>query len=343
MKKIVATLLILIAVAVVVVSLVTGILFMRTSGDYTVAKTLAQDKTIPHIEIKGYPFHSETYGDRKNPTIVAIHGGPGNDYRYILPLKALSDEYFVVFYDQRGAGLSPRVPEDQLTMESYLEDLDDVIGYYAGEEPVIIIGHSWGAMLTTAYLAKHPNRVSKAVLAEPGVLTNESAEVYLKEIFRFPGLPFLLHFYKSWIKSFHVSGPDEYAARDFFYTEALMNYEGPGGPMARYYCNEKAPRHALKDWRFGAVASGAVRKMAKDEEGNIRMNLAEGVHRYKNKVLLIASECNQLIGVEYQKKYHLKLFADAELKVIRNSGHAMFGERPEESLRVIRAYLKSSD
>lgn len=45
MKIIAATLLILIAVAVVVVSLVTGILFMRTSGDYTVAKTLEQDKT----------------------------------------------------------------------------------------------------------------------------------------------------------------------------------------------------------------------------------------------------------------------------------------------------------
>ena len=64
MKKIAATLLILIAVAVVVVSLVTGILFMRTSGDYTVAKTLAQDKTITHIEIKGDPFHSENYGTR---------------------------------------------------------------------------------------------------------------------------------------------------------------------------------------------------------------------------------------------------------------------------------------
>lgn len=76
-----------------------------------------------------------------------------------------------------------------------------------------------------------------------------------------------------------------------------------------------------------------------DEEGNLQMNLAAGVDKYKKKVLFIASECNSFIGAKWQKKYHLKLFQKAGLKVIKNSGHAMFGEQPEESLRVIRQYL----
>jgi pimeloyl-ACP methyl ester carboxylesterase len=44
----------------------------------------------------------------------------GADYRYLLPLKALADDYRVVFYDQRGTGLSPRVPADSITLDSFV-------------------------------------------------------------------------------------------------------------------------------------------------------------------------------------------------------------------------------
>ena len=79
--------------------------YILTIGDYAVA----QDPSIPHITINGVTFHAETFGDPANPVVIAIHGGPGVDYRSMLSLQALSDQYFVVFYDQRGTGLSPRV------------------------------------------------------------------------------------------------------------------------------------------------------------------------------------------------------------------------------------------
>ena len=59
-----------------------------------------------------------------------LYGGPGNDYRYLLSLKALADDYFVVFYDQRGTGLSPRVDVKEHTIENMINDLNNIIDYH---------------------------------------------------------------------------------------------------------------------------------------------------------------------------------------------------------------------
>ena len=77
------------------------IFYFLTIGKYEVAKTVVQDPSIPHIKIGNTIFHAETFGNDTNEIVIALHGGPGNDYRYILPLKELADEFFVVFYDQR--------------------------------------------------------------------------------------------------------------------------------------------------------------------------------------------------------------------------------------------------
>jgi len=136
-------------------------MYFITSGDYSVPKTVSDDKTIPHIEIDNVVFHSETFGNDTNETVIIIHGGPGNDYKYLLPLKELSKKYFVVFYDQRGTGLSPRVDEKEQSLENSLKDLDNIIDYYSPDHKVNLIGHSWGAMLASGYIARNPERVRK--------------------------------------------------------------------------------------------------------------------------------------------------------------------------------------
>ena len=156
--------------------------YFLTMGKYEVAKTVEQNPSIPHIKIGNTIFHAEAFGNDTNEVVIALHGGPGNDYRYILSLKELADEFFVVFYDQRGTGLSPRVPADELTLDNMLSDLNNIIDYYAKDRKVNLIGHSWGAMLASGYIAKHPVRVSKAVLAEPGILTQDEAKEFMEKV-----------------------------------------------------------------------------------------------------------------------------------------------------------------
>lgn len=121
-------------------------LYVATFGQYSVAATVMDDAALPQIEINGVRLHAETYGDPSNPVIIVLHGGPGGDYRSLLGAKALADTNFVVFYDQRGAGLSQRVPAEALTIPTYMAELDGVIDRYSPDRPVTLLGHSWGTL-----------------------------------------------------------------------------------------------------------------------------------------------------------------------------------------------------
>ncbi len=314
------------------------IFYILTTGKYEVAKTVEQDPSVPHIKTGNTVFHAETFGSDTNELVIAIHGGPGNDYRYILSLKELSDEFFVVFYDQRGTGLSPRVPAAELTLDNMLADLNDIIDYYSKGRKVNLIGHSWGAMLASGYIAKHPDKVSKAVLAEPGILTSDEAKEFMEKVKMKFSFALLKHIGKCWFRSLHVKGPDKQASKDYFLASFMLEGNIKGNPFADYYCNKDLSTASLDYWRYGALANTAIMRNGMDKNGNLQLDLVSGVENFKNKVLFIASECNTLVG-ERQQKRHAEYYPDAELVVIKNAGHTMFGEQPDECIRLIRQYL----
>ena len=146
MKKVLKTLGIALAALIALLILAVAVLYLTAAGDYTVPPTVADDPTLPHVTLDGVTFHDEEFGDPADQTVIVLHGGPGADYRYLLPLQDLADDYHVVFYDQRGAGLSPRVDPAELTAQSSIDDLDLIVDHYGGGQPVYLIGHSWGAM-----------------------------------------------------------------------------------------------------------------------------------------------------------------------------------------------------
>jgi proline iminopeptidase len=306
--------------------------YLLTSGVYTVPRTVAEDPSLPSVMISNRMIHAETFGNPANPVIIVVHGGPGWDYRGLLPLKDLSNEYSVVFYDQKGTGLSPRADPGEITLESSLEDLDSIIAHFGKGRKVDLIGHSWGAMLVTAYLGRHPERVSHAVLAEPGFLTTEMmSQAQVKFGPRWEA-GFLLRAAKAWFQSLHVKGPDKDAASDYFIGQ-VAPYANP-----EYYCNDIVPDAGAMHWRAGARAGQAVLRSAMDAKGDIHIDLIKGLERFTSPVLFLATECNQLIGKGHQEK-QAKFFPHAKIEIIKGSGHSMFGEKPAESIGVVRKYL----
>ena len=53
-----------------------------------------------------------------------------------------------------------------------LDDLGAVIAHFktSSSQKVMLLGHSWGAMLATAYINQNPSVINGAILAEPGGL-----------------------------------------------------------------------------------------------------------------------------------------------------------------------------
>ena len=308
------------------------LMFILTTGKYPVPKTVSDDPTIPHVTINGVTFHTETFGDPTNPVVIVVHGGPGWDYKSLLSLKNLSDEFYIVFYDQRGTGLSPRVEKEALTLESYLDDLNAIINLYAKDKKVNLIGHSWGAMLVSAYIGKHPERVRHVVLAEPGFLTTEMANEAGISFGPKLDLGFLFFATKVWFQSLHINSPDKHASSDYFL--------GQVAPQANpeYYCNGVVPNVGVEHWRASSVSMQNVMQLIMNSEGIIDVDLIQGVGKFTDVILFIATECNMKIGIEHQKK-QMEYFPNTELAVIKQSGHMMFGEKPAESVRIVREYL----
>ena len=59
-----------------------------------------------------------------------------------------------------------------------VEDLHNIVKHYGTGEQVNIIGHSWGGMLASAYIARYPETIDKLVFVEPGPLTPEKVKLF---------------------------------------------------------------------------------------------------------------------------------------------------------------------
>ena len=321
-------------------------LYFLNAGDYIVLETTNMNENLPSIEFEGYKFHSEVFGLSNDQTIIVLHGGPGSDYRSILPLQILSDEYKVVFYDQRGTGLSPRVGEGEITMEKYLDDLDKFVEHYGKNGKAILVGHSWGAMLASAYTSMYPDKVEKLVLAEPGFLTPEMAGIYMKKTNQMRPrkitLEFISHIISTYFESLHIYGPDSEARKDYFMARLSLGKDLEGHPLAGYFKEGKLSNGYLEYWRAGALVPSIFFRDAMDEEGNFTISFIDGIENYKNKVLFLTGEYNTIIGEEHQRQ-QMKYFPDSELVVISDAGHTMIGEKPEATATVIRTYLEATE
>jgi proline iminopeptidase len=313
-----------------------GALYVGTMGDYPVPATVADDPALPRIEVGGVTLHAESFGDPANPAIIVLHGGPGADYRSLLPLQALSDAYHVTFYDQRGAGLSERVPAEALTLQTHLDELVGVLDHVSPDAPAILIGHSWGAMLASAFLGAHPDRVSAAVLIEPGFLSAEAAAVWgsrSQEIIRQPAM--LWRGLRTGFESAHVDGPDEAAAQDYLIGR-MMGYFA-SDPLTGYAC--PGDSYDSPSWRAGGVAGQAVSSRAGPAGFDA---LGGNALRFSGPVLLIAGACSSWIGEDHQRG-HLPLYSDAQLVVIPDAGHDSVDDAPGATITEIRDFLSAGN
>jgi proline iminopeptidase len=311
-----------------------------TRGDHRPPRTVVDDPSLPSATLNGVRLHVQTFGDPAAPTVVVVHGGPGNDFRYLLPLAALGDRFHVVFYDQRGSGLSERVPDERLTLEAFYGDLDAVIDRYGAGRPVRIVGHSWGAMLASGYVGLHPEKVTQLVLAEPGMLTSETAKRLMAEtngMMPKPSLEVAWLGARAFFRSLHVDGPDADARRDRFMLE-LMTTPFDGHPTAGYYCGRDLRTARLASWRFGARVAPALFAQAKGPDGAWSVDFVRGVDRFRGKVLFLVGGCDSVLGEAMQRR-HRTFFHETELVSIPGAGHTMFGEKPEESLAAVRRYF----
>ncbi len=298
-------------------------------------RTTEFDPGLSSTRIDGYSFHTRLFGEETKPLLVVIHGGPGVDFRYLLPLRKLSDSYRVLFYDQRGTGLSPRTGEEKehYTIETQVKDLDALIRHYSGGKPVTLIGHSWGGMIAAFYLAKHPQGIRQAILIEPGILTKESANAFIRTQKEHNSLWKQIRYVPLFVKALFVKNLDGHERTDYVMTNIMGS--GRGAP---YHCEgEGLPPRSFE--RAGYYSFKRILMPLFDDPSSFPEELVEGLDRYRGSVTLLSSQCS-FIGYDFQERYHKRLFAPGtEHRQMEKAGHNFITRQPERSLVLIREIL----
>jgi proline iminopeptidase len=294
------------------------------------------DATLEFIELNGYKFHVRTFGDPKMPPLIVVHGGPGGDSKYLYPLQELSQTHYMVFYDQRGTGLSPRVEKTSLTLESSLDDLHLIVSHYRGSGTVKLIGHSWGAMLVLGFLGRHPDSVSHAVVVEPGMLDAASAKEFVRRLKASQSITDALALLKYILLTPLVTSTDGHERFDYVMTR-LMNRAKPGGP---YQCEGQAmPADAFG--RAGYAAFSNMLKPVLDRPETFSLDLTHNLSAYKGALLMLSSECS-FIGYPYQQTFHMPhLPTHTVHRQAKSMGHNMLTLNPDWSVSVIADFFSS--
>ena len=304
------------------------------AGCVGVPPSVENDPSVEHVELGSYKFHVRTFGYEHLPPVIVVHGGPGGDSGYLHSMQGLSQTHHVIFYDQRGTGLSPRVNKHTLTLESSLADLHSIVNHYGGTGQVSLIGHSWGAMLVVGYLGQHPDRVSHAVVVEPGILNPVSAVAFVARFKASQSIWNALPLLKYVLLAPFVSSVDGHERFDYVMTR-MMNRVRPGGP---YQCEgESMPANAFR--RAGYAAFVNMLKPVLDHPETFSRDLTMGTAAYQGKLLMLSSECS-FIGYKYQQAFHIPSMPTQTLHVQALAmGHNMLTLNPVWSLAVIAEFL----
>ncbi len=295
-----------------------------------VPPTVDQDPLLSQMEITvaGYTrsIHIQTFGDLSNPVLFILHGS-ASDFRPYLPLQILADKYLVVMWDQRGSGLSERITKEEITWDAVVNEIDQIKLHFSPEKPVTIIGHSFGGAYTALYMSRRPHNVYQAVLAEPGPGLNR--DIFDKTSRDLIDINLAEEVLNDMLWHGEFLSAKDHEHMDYKY---LMNLKST---IPKFYCDKKnLPPWPV--WRVGAYLEHIRQKRLLEDKD---YNFAVGLDQFPRKVLILGSECSA-IGYDFQVKYHYPLFKDAEVVLIKNSGHRLFTEQFDDVMQAIHDYLE---
>ncbi|MBS1732257.1 MAG: alpha/beta fold hydrolase [Bacteroidetes bacterium] len=287
-----------------------------------VPKTVDQDPSLPSINVNGAKLHAQAFGPMDSTLIICIHGGPGANFKYLLNCKSLADKgYRVVFYDQRGSGLSERFNKEwylslgeNAIEETFYKELKGIITHYKTHpsQKVVLLTQSWGSILATGYVGKFPNDVQGLILAEPGGLKWADIVEYVGASRSFKLWSEALNDV-TYLDQFITGKENQHNILD--YKMALIStsnaivgdIKSNLGTNGRYY-------NSVRD---GAVISAAMFEIGK----KYKPDFSQGISQFNKKVLFFYSSNNQAYPDSWAEKIS-SVYLNKEVVKVNGVGHS---------------------
>jgi pimeloyl-ACP methyl ester carboxylesterase len=137
------------------------------------------------ISVNGLRLRCREWGALPAAPVVLLHGGSAHAYWWDLFADGIADRYHVYALDLRGHGDSEHCRLPAYRVGDYVRDLAAFIDLMALRS-VMLVGHSLGAMIATAYAASVPERIRSLVVVDSALKITPAGARYMARLQRFP-------------------------------------------------------------------------------------------------------------------------------------------------------------
>lgn len=262
-----------------------------------------------------------TYNSAKLPTIIMIHGFRGTHHGLDLIAKELSENHSIV-PDLPGFGESQ--PLDAIhTLDNYVAWLYSFIKDLNLAEPPVLLGHSFGSIITAAYASRYPATISKLILVNPiGAPALEGPKAVLTRLAIF----YYLLGEKMPVKIAHT----------WLSTKSIVMIMS--NTMAKTKNRElRAFIHDQHLQHFSSFASPKV--VSEAFATSTKHTVRESAHNISMPTLLIAGDLDDITPLHKQQEL-ATLFSHATLKIIKGVGHLTHYETPDQVAKAIKTFIR---
>jgi len=293
---------------------------------------------------QGHSVYVEQSGNPRGIPVVVLHGGPGGGCspamrRYFDPAV-----YRVVMFDQRGCGRSrPHASVTDNTTWHLVADIER-IRVLLGIEAWIVFGGSWGATLSLIYAETHPERVTQLVLRGVFLMTQG-------ELDWFYGGGAGRFWPETWAR--FVAPVPENERGDMIAAYNRRLFSGDLAEETRFARAWSAWENALasihSNGRSGESPGHYARAFARLENHYF---VNAGFLEFDGQILANVGRISHIPGTIVQGRYDMicppsaawklnELWPMAELKMVRNAGHAL--SEPGISSELVRVMDRISE
>ena len=127
--------------------------------------TWLPDERTEFTTVNGLRLLCRQWGSAEAFPIVLLHGLRGYSGTWRPLAAALSGDYRLIAFDQRGRGESDWDSAGNYYTDAYLADLEGVIDHFALRR-FVLIGHSMGGTTSYVYADRHPERLQALIIED---------------------------------------------------------------------------------------------------------------------------------------------------------------------------------
>jgi proline iminopeptidase len=287
---------------------------------------------MPHegyVEVTGGKVWYRIYGEGHKTPMLVLHGGPGSSSYGLIPLKALSKDRPIIFYDQLGCGRSTRITDTTLmTIDRYVEEVEQ-LRKALNLKDFCLYGQSWGPALGLDYYLKYPKEVKALIFSSPLL----STDLWIKDADTLIAtLPDSIQVTIKENEKHKTFDNEAYKnAVELYYSKFLRRKERPKekADSAKIFFGTNVYEYMWGPSEF--TATGTL----------LHYDRVNRLKEVAVPTLLLTGEYDE--ARPSTVRYFQSQIPEAEFTMIKNSGHATVNDNPEQTLARLNEFLLKVD